>query len=54
VPVVPPALATATLRAVIAQVEHQLAEMDRRSGNCALCRSAELRQHLAWLRGMLK
>jgi len=29
------------------------AEMDRRSGNCALCRWAELRQHLGWLRGML-
>jgi hypothetical protein len=49
----PPALDSATLRAVIAQVERQLAEMDRRSGNCALCKSAELKQHLGWLRGTL-
>jgi len=49
----PPPFDPATLRAVIAQVERQLAEMDRRSGNCALCKSAELKQHLGWLRGML-
>jgi len=44
---------TATLRAVIAHVEQQLTELDRRSGNCALCKSAELKMHLGWLRGML-
>jgi hypothetical protein len=49
----PAALEPATLRAVIPKVEHQLAEMDRRSGNCARCRSAELRQHPGWLWGMV-
>jgi len=30
-----------TLRAVIAQVEHQLAELDRRSANCTLCKTTD-------------
>jgi hypothetical protein len=47
------ALDPATLRAIIARVEHQLAELDRRSGHCALCRSADLKMHLGWLRGLL-
>jgi hypothetical protein len=34
-------------------VERQFVEMNRRSGNCALCKSAELKQHHGWLRGML-
>jgi hypothetical protein len=42
-----------TLRAVIARVEQQISELDRRTANCALCKSAELKQHLGWLRGML-
>jgi hypothetical protein len=49
----PPALDPTTLRAVIAHVERQLAELDRRSGNCAQCKSAELMMHLGWLRGMV-
>jgi hypothetical protein len=49
-----PILDPATLRAEFAQVEHQLAEMDRRSGNCALCRSADLKAHLGELRLMLE
>lgn len=50
----PPSLDPATLRAVIAQVEHRLSELDRRVRNCALCRSAELRAHLGELRLMLE
>ena len=46
-------LEPATPRAVIAHVEHQLGELDRRSGNCAMCKSADLRMHLGWLRGMV-
>jgi len=49
----PPALDPAALRTIIAHVEQQLAELDRRSGNCALCKSAELRMHLGWLRSMV-
>jgi len=49
----PPALDPATLRAVIAHVEQQLAELDRRSGNCALCKSADLRMYLGWLRSLV-
>jgi hypothetical protein len=48
-----PLLDPTNLRAVIAHVEHQLVELDRRSGNCALCRSAELKMHLGWLRAMV-
>lgn len=44
----------ATLRVVITKVEHRLSELDRRVGNCALCRSAELRAHLGELRLMLE
>jgi hypothetical protein len=42
-----------TLRAVIAQVEHHLAELDRRSAHCTTCGTADLKRHLGWLRGML-
>jgi len=42
-----------TLRAVIAQVEQHLAELDRRSSHCTLCRTTDLKRHLGWLRGML-
>ncbi len=39
----------ATLHSVIAQVERQL----QQPGSCALCQSADLIQHLGWLRGLL-
>jgi hypothetical protein len=50
---VPPGLDPATLLAVIARVEHQLRELERRTGECSLCHSADLRRHLGELRGML-
>jgi hypothetical protein len=34
-------------------VKRQLAVMDRRFGNCAQCKSAELQQHLRWLQAAL-
>jgi len=43
----------ATLQAVIARVEHQLAELDRRTAECSLCHSADLRRHLGELRQLL-
>jgi hypothetical protein len=49
----PPALDRATLLAVIARVEHQLRELERRTGECSLCHSADLRRHLGELRGLL-
>lgn len=49
----PPDLDAATLLAIIARVEHQLHELERRSGECALCYSADLRRHLGELRALL-
>jgi hypothetical protein len=49
----PPQLDPATLLAVIARVEHQLRELERRTGECALCHSADLRRHLGELRGLM-
>ena len=49
----PPALDAATLRFVIARVELKLAELERRTGECSLCHSADLRRHLGELRALL-
>ena len=35
-------LDAATLRYIISRLEHDLRELDRRTGRCALCREAEL------------
>ena len=43
-----------TLETVIGGVGLQLAELERRNGQCALCHSAELRRHLDYLRLLLK
>ena len=50
----PPDLDPATLRAIIARVETQLHELDRRLAGCSMCRSADLRHHLEWLRSQLQ
>ncbi len=44
----------ATIRFIIGRVEHDLSEMGRRSGHCALCKSAELRRVLGELRVLLR
>jgi len=48
----PPSLDSATLVAIISRVEHQLRELERRTGECNLCRSADLRRHLGELKGL--
>ena len=49
----PSALDPSTLQAVMARVELRLSELSRRTGHCALCRSAELKAVSAELRGLV-
>jgi len=49
----PPALDPATLLAVVAKAENHLRELERRTGECSLCHSADLRRLLGELRQML-
>jgi len=43
-----------TLESVVGRIGLQLAELERRAGHCALCRSSELRRLLDQLRTLLK
>jgi hypothetical protein len=51
---IPPRLDAATLRYVIERLEHDLRELDRRVGRCALCREAELVRFAGELRGLAR
>lgn len=42
-----------TLQAIVERAEHHLHDLDRRSNNCALCRTAELRSFVRDLRHLL-
>lgn len=50
----PSAIDPTTLLAILSRIEHRLAELSRRTGHCALCKSAELRAVAAELRGLAR